>query len=65
MRELIARIKIVLKRKSNIEDINTLECGNLKLNTNVKIKSVRGLGYKIELEEKWKEEKIWNLQEKY
>ena len=56
MRELIARIKIVLKRKSNIEDINTLECGNLKLNTNVKIKSVRGLGYKIELEEKWKEE---------
>ena len=64
MRELIARIKIVLKRKSNIEDINTLECGNLKLNTNVKIKSVRGLGYKIELEEKWKEEKIWNLQEK-
>lgn len=31
MRELIARVKIALKRKSNIEDTNILEHGNLKL----------------------------------
>jgi DNA-binding response OmpR family regulator len=31
MRELVARVKIILKRKSNIEDTNILEYGNLKL----------------------------------
>ena len=31
MRELVARIKVILKRKANIEDTNTLEYGNLKL----------------------------------
>jgi DNA-binding response OmpR family regulator len=31
MRELVARVKIVLKRNSNVEDTNILECGNLKL----------------------------------
>lgn len=31
MKELIARIKVVLKRTANIEDTNCLEYGNLKL----------------------------------
>lgn len=31
MRELIARVKIVLKRKSNIEDTSYLEYGDIKL----------------------------------
>lgn len=31
MQELVARIKVILKRKANIEDTNTLEFGNLKL----------------------------------
>ena len=31
MRELIARVKIILKRKSNIEDMNILEFGDIKL----------------------------------
>ena len=33
MKELVARIKVILKRNSKIEDINVLEFGNLKLNT--------------------------------
>ena len=31
MRELIARVKIILKRKSNIEDVSFLEFGDIKL----------------------------------
>ena len=31
MQELVARIKVILKRKANIEDINKLEFGDLKL----------------------------------
>ena len=31
MRELIARVKIILKRKTNIEDTNVIEYGDLKL----------------------------------
>ena len=31
MRELIARIKVILKRKTNIKDINILQYGDLKL----------------------------------
>ena len=31
MRELVARVKVVLKRKSNIEDTSYLEYGNIKL----------------------------------
>ncbi|MBR2289105.1 MAG: response regulator transcription factor [Clostridia bacterium] len=31
MKELVARIKVVLKRTANIEDTNSLELGNLKL----------------------------------
>ena len=31
MRELVARVKVVLKRKTNIEDTNILEFGDLKL----------------------------------
>ena len=31
MRELIARVKIILKRKSNIEDMSFLEFGDIKL----------------------------------
>lgn len=32
MQELVARIKVILKRKANIEDTNILEYGDLKLN---------------------------------
>lgn len=32
MKELVARIKVILKRKSNLIDTNTMEYGNLKLN---------------------------------
>lgn len=32
-RELIARVKNILKRKTNIEDTNCLECGNIRLET--------------------------------
>lgn len=32
IKELIARIKVILKRKDNINDTKLLECGNLKLN---------------------------------
>ena len=35
MRELVARIKVILKRKSNIEDTNILELGDLKLDLSV------------------------------
>ena len=31
MKELVARIKVVLKRKTNVEDVNCLEFGDLKL----------------------------------
>lgn len=31
MRELVARVKIILKRKTNIEDTNVIEYGDLKL----------------------------------
>ena len=34
MRELIARIKVILKRNTNIEDINNIQYGNLTLNLN-------------------------------
>ena len=34
MRELIARIKVILKRNTNIEDINNIQYGNLSLNLN-------------------------------
>ena len=33
MKELIARIKVILKRNTKVEDINVLEFGNLKFNT--------------------------------
>lgn len=33
MKELIARIKIILKRNTKVSDINVLEFGNLKFNT--------------------------------
>lgn len=40
MKELVARIKAVLKRSSNLDDINILEIGDLKLDLNTcKIKS--------------------------
>ena len=32
MKEVIARIKVILKRKINLEDTNTVEFGDLKLN---------------------------------
>lgn len=32
MRELIARVKVILKRKTNIENTNVLEYSDLKLN---------------------------------
>lgn len=31
MRELVARVKVILKRKTNVKDTNILECGDLKL----------------------------------
>ncbi len=31
MKELIARVKIVLRRKANVKDTHVLECGDLKL----------------------------------
>ncbi len=34
-RELIARIKVILKRKANIEDTNVLQFGDLKLDLSV------------------------------
>ena len=33
MKELIARIKVILKRNTKVSDINVLEFGNLKFNT--------------------------------
>jgi len=33
MKELIARIKVILKRKANLEDTNILQYGDLKLDT--------------------------------
>ena len=33
MKELVARIKVILKRNSKIEDMNILEFGDLRLNT--------------------------------
>lgn len=39
MKELVARIKVILKRKNNIDDTNVLQCGDLELNlTTGKIK---------------------------
>ena len=35
MRELIARIKVIIKRNSKVEDTNILEYGDLKLDLNV------------------------------
>ena len=42
MRELVARIKIVLKRNSNIEDNNILEFSDLKLDLSTGIMSSNG-----------------------
>ena len=47
MRELIARIKIVLKRKTNTQDTKVLEYGDLRLDLNTGKMSSNGLDIAI------------------